>query len=71
MVGEEAWFFYHDCEYQIDYGLPRQICMYITKYSNHQKIFENSIPYSSIIELLDKFTIDGKTIKEIWSKVIY
>ena len=64
-TSDEIWFYYKNAVYQIDYGLPNITAMYITKYKNKQKISERSENFSSVIELLNKFTIDGKTIKEI------
>lgn len=66
---DEIWFFYNNTEYQIDYGLPNITAMYITEYDGKQKVSERSENYSSVIELLDQFRIDGKTIKEIWESV--
>ena len=69
VANDEIWFFYNNNEYQIDHGLPKITAMYITEYNGNQKISERSENYSSVIELLDKFRIDGKTIKEIWESV--
>lgn len=68
-TNDEIWFFYNNTEYQIDYGLPNITSMYITVYDGKQKVSERSENYSSVIELLDQFRIDGKTIKEIWESV--
>lgn len=70
-TSDEIWFYYKNAVYQIDYGLPNITAMYITKYKNKQKISERSENFSSVIELLNKFTIDGKTIKEIWGDVTF
>lgn len=70
-TSDEIWFYYKNAVYQIDYGLPNITAMYITKYKNKQKISERSENFSSVIELLNKFTIDGKTIKEIWGEVTF
>lgn len=70
-TSDEIWFYYKNAVYQIDYGLPNITAMYITKYKNKQKISERSENFSSITELLNKFTIDGKTIKEIWDDVTF
>lgn len=70
-TSDEIWFYYKNAVYQIDYGLPNITAMYITKYKNKQKISERSENFSSVIELLNKFTIDGKTIKEIWGAVTF
>ena len=70
-TSDEIWFCYKNAVYQIDYGLPNITAMYITKYKNKQKISERSENFSSAIELLNKSTIDGKTIKEIWDEVTF
>jgi hypothetical protein len=66
---DEVWFWYDNTEYQIDYGLSGITAMYITEYDGKQKKSERSENYSSIIELLDQFRINGKTIKDIWKDV--
>lgn len=66
---DEIWFYYNNTEYQIDYGLPNITAMYVTEYKNKQKVSERSENFSTINELLDKFRIDGKTIKDIWESV--
>ncbi len=71
LVNEEAWFFYNNTLYQVDHGLPNVTAMYITKYNGKQKVSEQSENYPSIIELLDKFRIEGKRIREIWDDVTY
>ena len=70
-ANDEIWFCYKNTVYQIDHGLPNIITMYITKYKNKQKISERSENFSTVAELLNKFTIDGKTIKEIWDDVTF
>ena len=70
-TSDEIWFYYKNAVYQIDYGIPNITAMYITKYKNKQKISERSENFSSVTELLNKFTIDGKTIKEIWDDVTF
>ena len=70
-AGDEIWFYYKDAVYQIDYGLPNITAMYITKYKNKQKVSERSENFSTVSELLNKFKIDGKTIKEIWDDVTF
>lgn len=70
-TSDEIWFYYKNAVYQIDYGIPNITAMYITKYKNKQKTSERSENFSSVTELLNKFTIDGKTIKEIWDDVTF
>lgn len=67
----EAWFVYKDIEYQVDYGLENIVAMYVTVYNGTEKVSGKSVNFLSIFELLDKFRIEGKTIKEIWDEVIY
>ena len=70
-VNDEIWFCYNNTVYQVDYGIPNVTAMYITEYNGIQKVSERSENYSSIIELLDKFRIEGKRIREIWDDVTF
>ena len=69
MTNDEVSFFYKNMLYQIDYGLRDITAMYITEYKGSQKVSERSEQFSSIIELLDKFRIEGKRIRDIWNEV--
>ena len=44
--------------------------MYITEYKDKQIIFERSKNFSTIFELLDKFRVEGKRIRDIWDDKI-
>jgi hypothetical protein len=70
-TNDELWFCYDDTVYQVDYGIPGITAMYITKFNRKQKISERSENYSSVIDMLDKFKIEGKTIKEIWDDITF
>ena len=70
-TNDELWFYYNDTEYQVLYESNEVCSMYITKYDGDKKIFERCENFLSVIELLDKFRIEGKTIKDIWNKVSY
>lgn len=68
-TNDEIWFWYHDAEYQVDHGLPDCTCMYITKYEDDQKVSERYEKFTSIIDMLQNFRVEGKAIKDIWYDV--
>ena len=70
-LSDEVEFFYNDKLYQIDYGKIGATCLFITTYIDKQVISECNEEFSSIIELFDKFRIDGKRISEIWENVSF
>jgi hypothetical protein len=45
--------------------------MYITKYDGNKKVSEHFENYNSIIDMLENFKIDGKTIRDIWNEVSF
>jgi len=69
MTNDEIWFWFNNTEYQIDHGLSEFTSIYITEFKENKKISERSENFTSIIELFEKFRIDGKNIKEIWDNV--
>ncbi|MDR2822212.1 MAG: hypothetical protein LBV58_01490 [Acholeplasmatales bacterium] len=71
VTNDELWFWYEDAEYQIDHGISEITSMCMTKYDKEQKEIVRIENYSSIIELLDKFKIKNKNIKEIWNDVSF
>lgn len=68
-TNDELCILYKNVKYQIDYGISNVTAMYITEYDGQKKISERSENYSSVIELLDKFKIEGKAIKDIWNDI--
>lgn len=70
-ANDEIYFFYKDSEYQILHETKEITIMYINEYNGNQKISERSESYFSTIELLEKFRIDGKSIKDIWDDVTF
>lgn len=70
MTGDEIEFFFKNILYQIDHGFHEVTAMYITKFKDGKKIKEESKNYSSIIELFDQFTIEGKKLRELWDDII-
>ena len=68
-TNDEISFLYANSEYQIVYDSSESVSMCITKFLGAQKISENHESYSSIIELLDRFRIEGKRIRDIWDEV--
>lgn len=70
-ANDEIWFYYKNAVYQIEHVLPNITAMDIIEYKNKQKISERSENFSTVAELLNKFKIDGKTIKEIWNDVTF
>ena len=70
-TNDEIDFLYADNKYQIIHESNDIVSMCITEYKGSQKVSERSEQFSSIIELLDKFRIEGKRIRDIWDEVSY
>ena len=70
-TNDEIYFWYANNEYQIVYNSRKSVSMCITEYAESKKISEQSETFSSIIELLDKFRIDGKRIRDIWDEITF
>ena len=68
-TNDEIDFLYADNKYQIIHESNDIVSMCITEYKGSQKVSERSEQFSSIIELLDKFRIEGKRIRDIWNEV--
>lgn len=68
-MSDEIEFFYNGKLYQIDYGNRGQVTLFITDEKVNQTKNVQSVSFISIFELLDKFRIDGKSIKDIWNDV--
>lgn len=69
-TNDEVWFIYKDKEYQVEHDL-KHVAMCITRYEGKIGILEYHEKFSSVIELLDKFKIEGKRIRDIWEAVTY
>lgn len=70
-TNDEIYFLYANAEYQIVYDSSEAVSMCITEFKGTQKVSVHSESYSSIIELLSKFRIEGKRICDIWNKVTF
>ena len=65
-TNDELYFTYNDREYQIEHYNENTVYMCVTKNEQGELILERNERFSSIIDLLKNFRIDGKTIYEIW-----
>lgn len=70
-TNDEIYFLYANDEYQIVYDSSESVSMCITEFKGTQKVSGRSESFSSIIELLDKFRIEGKRIRDIWDEVTF
>ena len=70
-TNDEIYFLYANNEYQIVYDSSESVSMCITEFKGTQKVSGRSESFSSIIELLDKFIIEGKRIRDIWDEVTF
>ncbi len=70
-TNDEIWFCYKNTVYQVIHQSSTITTMWITEYNGKQKISEHGENFASIIELLDKFRIEGKAIKDIWQEVTF
>ena len=70
-TNDEIWFSLNNTVYQVDHGIKGTTSMFITEYDNTQKISERSEDFSSIIDLLHNFKINGKTIIELWDEIVF
>lgn len=66
---DEVEFFYNDKLYQIDYGMPGVVSIFSTEKQAKQLQKTQNVNFMSIFELLDKFEIEGKKIRDIWDFV--
>lgn len=67
-TNDELYFMYNDKEYEIEY-FNNFIFINVTRLENNKIILERSEKFSTIIELLNNFKVDGKSICEIWPNV--
>ena len=65
---EELDFKYKDIRYSI-HNTPYVYLGQNVIFSNHEYKTEKWEQYSSIFQLLDKFTIEGKKIRELWDDI--
>ncbi|MDE6303072.1 MAG: hypothetical protein K2M36_05745 [Clostridia bacterium] len=70
-TNDEIYFCYKDIEYQVVYESSEIVTMCISEYCNNKVVNQRTEYFSSIIELLNKFKIDGKLIREIWDDVSF
>lgn len=68
-TNDELFFMYNGREYQIEHSGNDIVYMCVSSYENNRSILERNEKFNSIIELLNDFKIDGKSIHEIWSNV--
>lgn len=66
---EELDFKYKDIRYSIIHNPPYVYLGQNVIFSNHEYKTEKWEQYSSIFQLLDKFTIEGKKIRELWDDI--
>lgn len=70
-TNDEIYFLYANDEYQIVYDTSESVSMCITEFKGAKKVSGRSESFLSIIELLDKFRIEGKRIRDIWDEVTF
>ena len=68
-TNDELYFMYDEKEYQIEYTDNSIVHMCVSRYENNKVILERNEKFNSIIELLDNFKIEGKSIHEIWENI--
>lgn len=69
MNNEELDFEYNDIRYSIVHNPPYIYLGRNVIFRNNEYKTEEVEQYSSIFELLDQFTIEGKKIKELWKDI--
>ena len=68
-TNDELYFMYNEKEYQIEYPSKDSVYMCVTRCENNKIILERNEKFNSLIELLNDFRIEGKSIHEIWPSV--
>ncbi len=68
-TNDELYFMHDEKSYQIEHFDEYTVYMCVSRYENNKFILERNEKFSSIIELLNNFKIEGKRIHEIWSDV--
>ncbi len=69
-TNDEIEFVYNNKIYQVIHESNNVTAMYIYNYINEIKSFERSENFSNIIELFEKFRINGKRLMAIWDDVV-
>ena len=70
VTNDELSFLHDDIEYQICYESADVVYMCATSYKDHPEKLLRCEKFASLIELFDKFRIDGKRIRDIWDNVV-
>jgi hypothetical protein len=70
-TNDELWFEYDGLEYFIEHTSPNVVSMCVTRINGPNDILERNEPFASIIELLEKFRIGEKRIRDIWDDVVF
>lgn len=70
-TNDELYFMYNGKEYQIEYSGKDIVYMCVSRLEDNRVILERNEKFNSIIELLNDFRIEGKSIHEIWSNVYF
>ena len=68
-TNDELYFDYHGDEYQIGHHGPGRVSMCVTSFKDEEPVLVRCEEFSSLIELLTGFLIDGKKLHEIWDDV--
>ena len=68
-TNDELYFMYDEKEYQVEHTGKDIVHMCVTRYEDNKEILERYEKFSSIIELLNNFKINGKSLYEIWPNV--
>ena len=68
-TNDEIYFLNANDEYQIVYDSSESVSMCVTKFKGTEAVSSYGESYSSIIELLSNFRIDGKRICDVWDEV--
>ena len=68
-TNDEIFFYYTNAEYQVVYDSSESVSMCVTKFKGIEVVSSYGESYSSIIELLSNFRIDGKRICDVWDEV--
>ena len=68
-TNDELYFMYDEKEYQIEYTDNGIVHLCVSRYENNKVILERTEKFNSIIELLDSFKVEGKSIHELWANI--
>ena len=70
-TNDELYFVYNEKEYQVEHYAEGVVHMCVSRYENNNYILERYEKFNSIIELLNNFKIEEKSIYEIWPNVYF